>query len=84
MATVYHVVDRNLLRHSAMKVLAPELARQESYRLRFLEEAQISGQLDHPNIVPVHELGTDDDGKPIKVPPGGGGPPDPVPTIPSP
>lgn len=62
MATVYHVVDRNLLRHSAMKVLAPELARQESYRLRFLEEAQIGGQLDHPNIVPVHELGVDDDG----------------------
>lgn len=62
MATVYHVVDRNLLRHSAMKVLAPELARQESYRLRFLEEAQIGGQLDHPNIVPVHELGSDDDG----------------------
>lgn len=62
MATVYHVVDRNLLRHSAMKVLAPELARQESYRLRFLEEAQIGGQLDHPNIVPVHELGVDDNG----------------------
>lgn len=62
MATVYHVVDRNLLRHSAMKVLAPELAQQESYRLRFLEEAQIGGQLDHPNIVPVHELGVDDDG----------------------
>ncbi|MCA9664527.1 MAG: protein kinase [Myxococcales bacterium] len=62
MATVYHVVDRNLLRHSAMKVLAPELARQGSFRLRFLEEAQIGGQLDHPNIVPVHELGVDDAG----------------------
>jgi hypothetical protein len=62
MATVYHVVDRNLLRHSAMKVLAPELGRRESYRLRFLEEAQIGGQLDHPNIVPVHELGIDDNG----------------------
>jgi len=62
MAAVYHVVDRNLLRHSAMKVLAPELARNPSYRLRFLEEAQISGQLDHPNIVPVHELGEDEAG----------------------
>src|SRR5439155_24001997 len=62
MAAVHHVVDRNLLRHSAMKVLAPELAREESNRLRFLEEAQITGQLDHPNIVPVHELGVDDEG----------------------
>ena len=62
MASIHHVVDRNLLRHSAMKVLAPELAREESHRLRFLEEAQITGQLDHPNIVPVHELGVDEEG----------------------
>jgi serine/threonine-protein kinase len=45
-----------------MKVLASELAREESQRLRFLEEAQITGQLDHPNIVPVHELGVDEEG----------------------
>ena len=61
-AAVYHVVDRNLLRHTALKILAPELAREESHRLRFLEEAQISGQLDHPNIVPVHEIGVDEAG----------------------
>ncbi len=29
---------------------------------QFLEEAQITGQLDHPGIVPVHEVGLDDDG----------------------
>ena len=28
-------------------------------KLRFIEEAQITGQLEHPNIPPVHELGTD-------------------------
>src|SRR5262249_29238143 len=28
-------------------------------KLRFLEEAQITGQLEHPNIVPIHELGMD-------------------------
>ena len=32
---------------------------------RFLEEAQVTGQLDHPGIVPVHELGVDPDGVPF-------------------
>ncbi len=32
---------------------------------RFLEEAQIAGQLDHPGIVPIHELGLDADGQPF-------------------
>ena len=30
---------------------------------RFLEEAQVTGQLDHPGIVPIHELGVDADGR---------------------
>ncbi|MHC4893550.1 MAG: bifunctional serine/threonine-protein kinase/formylglycine-generating enzyme family protein, partial [Planctomycetota bacterium] len=30
---------------------------------RFLNEAKITGQLDHPGIVPIHELGVDDDGQ---------------------
>jgi eukaryotic-like serine/threonine-protein kinase len=30
---------------------------------RFLEEAQVTGQLDHPGIVPVHELGLGEDGQ---------------------
>lgn len=30
---------------------------------RFLSEAKITGQLDHPGIVPIHELGVDDDGQ---------------------
>src|SRR5262249_45989595 len=32
-------------------------------RARFIEEAQITGQLDHPNIVPIHELGVDARGR---------------------
>jgi serine/threonine-protein kinase len=32
---------------------------------RFLREARVQGQLDHPAIVPVHELGLDDEGRPF-------------------
>src|ERR1051326_3181989 len=60
MGCVYRVHDRLLLRESAMKVLAPELAAQPKYVGRFLGEVQIQAQLEHPGIVPVHE-GTLDD-----------------------
>jgi serine/threonine-protein kinase len=62
MGEVRSVFDRSLLREVAMKRVlstAPEWARQ-----CFIEEAQITGQLDHPNIVPVHELGLAADGQP--------------------
>ncbi|MFO0967582.1 MAG: serine/threonine-protein kinase, partial [Gemmataceae bacterium] len=36
-------------------------------RDRFLMEAQITGQLEHPGVVPVHELGLDDNGQPYYV-----------------
>jgi serine/threonine protein kinase len=62
MGAVYRVRDRNLLREAAMKVLNPSLATRPKYLQRFLGEAQIQAQLDHPNILPVHELAIDRDG----------------------
>src|SRR5262245_54788411 len=50
MGAVHKVHDIVILRHAAMKVLGdPE---RPDARVRFLREAQITGQLDHPNIVP--------------------------------
>ncbi len=70
MGKVVDAWDSDLRRHVAMKVAlerektGPGDASERMRRLaRFLEEAQITGQLDHPGIVPVHELGLDDDGK---------------------
>jgi serine/threonine-protein kinase len=47
-----------------MKRLAPAFAAEPFYRDGFVAEAQITGQLEHPNIVPVHELSIDERGVP--------------------
>jgi serine/threonine-protein kinase len=64
MGRIHPATDRNLLRHVALKRLDKELAKQRFYRDGFIAEAQIAGQLEHPNIVPVHELAISDEGVP--------------------
>jgi len=49
--------DGDLGRDLAIKVLDAELAKNPAVVARFVEEAQIGGQLQHPGIVPVYELG---------------------------
>ena len=48
--------DTQLNRDVALKTLRPELLRHRRARARFLKEAAITGQLEHPGIVPVYEL----------------------------
>jgi serine/threonine-protein kinase len=67
MSRIQKVYDGNLQRHIAMKVLqpsslAPELNTPEQAQARFRTEAQITGQLDHPNIPPIHDLWLDPEG----------------------
>lgn len=64
MGRVHPALDRNLLRHVALKRLAGEYLDEDMYREGFIAEAQITGQLEHPNIVPVHELSVADNGIP--------------------
>lgn len=59
MGVILDAEDMNVRRNVAMKVLLdPERASREQI-LRFIEEAQVTGQLQHPSIVPLHELGVD-------------------------
>ncbi len=62
MGKVLEVEDADLRRSVALKVLRKELVNRRDLVERFLEEAQITGQLEHPNIVPVHEIGIDGKG----------------------
>ena len=68
MGRILRAWDENLAREVAMKVVAlpedplssaEESADHEKRLERFIEEARITGQLDHPGIVPVHEVGVD-------------------------
>jgi hypothetical protein len=63
MGVILRVWDEDLRRHLAMKVMLDEQEGAASRLSRFLEEAQVTGQLDHPGIVPVHELGIDARGR---------------------
>ena len=62
MGSILEVWDPDLLRTVAMKVARGRA--DEQLRARFLEEAQVTGQLEHPGVVPVHELGLDAEGQP--------------------
>ncbi len=72
MGAVLEVHDNDLDRRVAMKVLLRDTRRSETDSGasldtgpvdRFIAEAQLTGWLEHPNIVPVHELGLDSEGR---------------------
>ncbi|MBL7221236.1 MAG: protein kinase [Phycisphaerae bacterium] len=62
MGEIVLCVEQNTRREVAMKRMLPTAAGHAKQRARFVEEAQVTAQLEHPNIVPVHELGRDEHG----------------------
>ena len=62
MGVVLRGHDEEIGRDVALKVLRQ--SDHSSARLRFIEEAQVTGQLEHPGIVPIYHLGSDDAGRP--------------------
>ena len=63
MGSVRRVRDRQLGRELAMKVIHTWAADRPGLLARFLEEAQATAQLQHPGIVPIHDLGQLPDGR---------------------
>lgn len=63
MGEVRRMFDARLGRAVAMKFLRPELAGRPRVVARFLGEAQIGAQLQHPGLVPIHDVGSLPDGR---------------------
>ena len=63
MGIILNAMDTDIRREVAMKVIAGKIATSTAAVERFVEEVQVQGQLEHPHICPVHELGTDSGGK---------------------
>jgi serine/threonine protein kinase/DNA-binding beta-propeller fold protein YncE len=57
MAVVFRARDSRLGRRVALKILAPELARDDAFRQRFIRESRAAAAVDHPHIIPVFEAG---------------------------
>jgi YVTN family beta-propeller protein len=60
MGIVYRAEDLRLGRNVALKLLAPELTRDERFRSRFLTESRLAASIDHAGIVPIYEAGDSD------------------------
>src|SRR5262245_51740937 len=58
MGSIYQATDLKLQRAVAIKVMHDHLAHTASFQERFLQEARLVAQLDHPYIVPVREVST--------------------------
>jgi len=57
--------DEVMRREIAVKMLLDEPAEAETAADRLIHEARLTGQLEHPNIVPTYELGRDEEGDPF-------------------
>src|SRR4051812_33707964 len=67
MGVVHRARDMTLGRDVAIKVLSDRYPAGSTVAARFVEEARITGQLQHPGIPAVHQVGTLPDGRPFLV-----------------
>ena len=57
MGTVYRAEQLRLGRKVALKIMAPDLANDPSFRHRFLRESHLAASLEHPHVVPIFDAG---------------------------
>ncbi|QDU54473.1 protein kinase domain-containing protein [Aeoliella mucimassa] len=62
MGVVYAARQSSIARKVAVKMLKPGAKSGAEQRDKFISEAVVTGELDHPNIVPIYDLGSNDDG----------------------
>jgi WD40 repeat protein/serine/threonine protein kinase len=62
MGVVYDARQTSVDRSVAVKMLKPRTSTDERQRQKFLAEAVVTGDLDHPNIVPIYDVGTSERG----------------------
>ncbi len=62
MGVVYDARQTSIDRHVALKMIKGNAARSEKQQLKFLAEAVVTGDLDHPNIVPIYDVGRNEAG----------------------
>lgn len=62
MGVVYDARQTSIDRNVAVKMLKPATAGNEKQRAKFLAEAVVTGDLDHPNIVPIYDVGANAQG----------------------
>lgn len=60
MGLVYRARQRRPDRTVAIKVIAPELAADQAFRARFEQESATAAEIEHPNVIPVYEVGDED------------------------
>lgn len=65
LGVLFRAQHLELNREVAIKEIRPDNAWQPDARAEFVLEAEITGGLEHPNIVPIHELGRHQDGRPF-------------------
>jgi len=58
MSVVYQAENPRLGNVIALKVLSPELALDDDFRARFLEESRIAAAMNHPHVIPIHDTGS--------------------------
>ena len=59
---VYAARQASINRTVALKMLKPQIKDDLDHRAKFLSEAVVTGDLEHPNIVPIYDLGSNDSG----------------------